>query len=92
MTEKVSTKNIGIIRHRFNDFLKAKGKKVVTKKRFSKTTLRKTCIQFNSPDEDEDLVKSSLLNNSTKASEIQLNEFDELIWMPDYRKCCHLLN
>ena len=34
---------LGITRDKFNHFLKAKGKKIIAKKRFSKNSLRKTC-------------------------------------------------
>ena len=44
------------------------------------------------PDDEEDLVKSTLLDYSTRASEIEMSSMDEMVWMGDYRKCCHLLS
>jgi hypothetical protein len=42
MTEKSGKYRLGITRNRFSDYLKMKGKKLMTKKRFSKASLRKT--------------------------------------------------
>ena len=69
MNEKiVIPATLGIARDRMNNFLLAKGKKLISKKRFSKSSLRKTCKNFSNADEEEDLVKSTLLNYSTRAS------------------------
>ena len=65
---------LGISRDRMNNLLLAKGKKLIAKKRFSKASLRKTCKTVSKADEEEDLVKSTLLNYSTRASEIELGE------------------
>lgn len=42
MAENNLKLRLGIIRPRFNDYLKSKGRKSMSKKRFSKASLRKT--------------------------------------------------
>ena len=75
MNEKVMmAATLGISRDRMNNLLLAKGKKLIAKKRFSKASLRKTWKTVSKADEEEDLVKSTLLNYSTRASEIELGE------------------
>jgi len=41
MSEKLGKFRKGIIRNRFNDLIKSKGRKSLAKKRFSKASLRK---------------------------------------------------
>lgn len=40
--DKSSKLRMGIVRNRFGEYLKSKGKKAMSKKRFSKAALRKT--------------------------------------------------
>lgn len=41
MSERLSKKDVGIIRNRIADYMKIKGRKTMTKKRFSKASLKK---------------------------------------------------
>lgn len=61
---------LGIARGRYTDFLKSKGRRSISqsRKRFSKSSLRKTGTDYYKLVDEDEMVQSTLLNYSTKTS------------------------